>query len=190
MPDEHASLEASASRGGHRLQLPVAPSPVVGRQAEMQAVTKLLASGRRRLVTLTGVGGVGKTRLSLAAAEELAPRFADGAAFISLAPLWDQKLVVPTIARGLGLREAGAQPLRDLLHAYLRSRSVLLVLDNCEHVLGAAPEFAELLAAAPEIVVLATSRSPLGLRAEQMYRVRPLAIGPACRLFADTAQRR
>jgi predicted ATPase len=64
------------------------------------------------------------------------------------------------------------------------------VLDNCEHVLGAAPEFAELLAATPEIVVLATSRSPLGLRAEQMYRVRPLAIGPACRLFADTAQRR
>ncbi|HEX5504123.1 MAG TPA: helix-turn-helix domain-containing protein [Thermomicrobiales bacterium] len=161
--------------------LPAPPTPLVGRDADLAALAALLrpapaADVRPRLVTLTGPAGVGKTRLALATAAALAADFADGARFVPLAALRDAALVPAAIARALGLREAGDRPLGETLAAALRDRELLLVLDNCEQVLAAAPAVAALLAACPRLAVLATSRAPLRLRGEQEWAVRPLAL--------------
>jgi predicted ATPase/DNA-binding SARP family transcriptional activator len=164
-------------------QLPVAATPLVGRDAEVEAVVSLLATSVSRLVTLTGPGGVGKTRLVLQAATRLGQHFVDAVVFVSLAALGDPELVLPTIAAALGVHELGTRPLAEVLHGYLRTRRVLLVLDNVEHLLAAAPQIADMLAAAPGLAVLATSRSPLHLRGEQIYPVPPLAPLAAAELF-------
>jgi predicted ATPase len=140
------------------------------------AARSLLEKGGPRLVTFTGPGGVGKTRLALEAAYEAAVLFPDGVAFVALAPISDPELVVPTVARVLGLREAGAMPVRELMHGYLKDKRLLLVLDNLEHLLEAAPEVADLLGSCSTLKVLATSRAPLRLRAEQEYPVEPLPV--------------
>jgi AAA domain len=154
-----------------RLYLPAAPTRLLGRDTKTRAVVDLLTGSGSRLVTLTGPGGVGKTRLALEAAEQVAPHFGDGVAFVSLAAVRDPGLAVATIAEALGLRELGARPLTEILHHYLRARRVLLVLDNAEHLLPAVPQLGTLLAAAPRLWVLVTSRSPLRLQAEQVYSV-------------------
>jgi predicted ATPase/DNA-binding XRE family transcriptional regulator len=187
--DERATLEGAVSPRGPRFSLPSSPTPLIGRQREVRAATALLSSGPTRLLTLVGTGGVGKTRLALAVAEEVRTRFADGGAMVSLAPLRDARLVVTAIARSLDLRESGGETLREVLHGYLRSRHALLVLDNFEHLRDATTEVADLLDAAPGLRVLVTSRSPLRLQAEQVYRVAPLPPTPAVELFIASAAR-
>src|SRR5262249_25162743 len=129
-----------------------------------------------RLLTLTGPGGTGKTRLALQVAAELLEHFPDGVFFINLAPISDPPLVLSAIAQTLGIRESGGQPLIETLQAYLHTRTLLLGLDNFEQVLGAAPVVAELLAAAPGAKVLVTSRAVLHLYGERDFPVPPLAL--------------
>ena len=156
--------------------LPVPPSRLIGREREATRLGAVLRRGEARLVTLTGPGGVGKTRLALEVARNVAGNFPDGAFFVELAPLGDPDLVLPTVSQALGLRETGERTSRETLFAYLLRRKVLLVLDNFEHLLGAAPEVAGLLGSSPGLVVLATSRAPLRVRGEHEYPVGPLAV--------------
>jgi predicted ATPase/DNA-binding CsgD family transcriptional regulator len=139
-------------------------------------VAALLSSGNVRLLTLTGPGGVGKTRLALAVAREIENDASDGVAFVDLSPLTNVDLIPSFVARSLGLRESD-RPVADQVTAFLRLRHLLLVLDNCEHVLGGAADLvASLLAECPSVQVLATSRAPLRLRSEREYPVPPLAL--------------
>jgi predicted ATPase/DNA-binding SARP family transcriptional activator/Tfp pilus assembly protein PilF len=155
--------------------LPVPPTPLIGRQRALAEATALVRQGRARLVTLTGVGGSGKTRLALEAAAKLDGEFADGVWFVPLAPVVDPLLVLPSIAQTLGVREAGRQPLDQRLRDQLREQQLLLVLDNFEHLLAAAPTVAGLLAGCPNLTVLITSRAALRVSGEQVYEVPPLA---------------
>ncbi len=162
-------------------ELPRPTTSLLGREEQLEEVTGLLVREGVRLLTLTGVGGVGKTRLALGVASRAEGLFADGVAFVALAPLGDPALVVGTIARALGLREAQERPTREVLQDYLREKHLLLVLDNLEHVLGAAPEVAGLLEACPGLTVLATSRAPLRLRGEREVAVAPLGLPDSSR---------
>ena len=154
--------------------LPASPTRLIGREHELAEVEALFNEDGARLVTLTGPGGTGKTRLALAIAERLTAQLADGARFIDLSATSDAALVVPVIAEELGV-EVGASVL-DSLGRQLRPLRMLLVLDNLEQLLPAAGALAELLSAAPGVLMLATSRAPLHLRAEYEYPVPPLAL--------------
>jgi predicted ATPase/DNA-binding XRE family transcriptional regulator len=167
----HASLVPTSAT---RSNLPRPSTPLLGRERELEEIRTFLQEAR--LLTLTGTGGVGKTRLAVEAARDVAQFFSDGAVFVALAPLGDSGLVLPTIAQSLGLRETGDRNPRETLHAYLREKRLLLVLDNLEHVLKAAPEVAKLIEACPRLSVLATSRAPLRVRGEQEYPVPPLSL--------------
>ncbi len=156
--------------------LPEPPRPLVGRELELAAVVALARAPDARLVTLTGPGGTGKTRLALEAARELDRAFAGGAHFVDLAPLHDPGLVGATAARALGVRDAEGEALFERVAAAVGGRETLLVLDNFEHVLEAAPLLAELLSRVAPLRVLATSREPLRVRAEHEYRVPALAL--------------
>ena len=158
--------------------LALPPTPLLGRQREVAEVGSLLQAEAVRLVTLTGPAGVGKTRLGLEVGAAVADAFVDGVWFISLTPVADPELVAPTIAHTVGLQDAGRQSVGERLREWLESRRVLLLLDNCEQVLAAAQEVAELLAGAPGLRILATSRAPLRLRGEQEYLVSPLPSPP------------
>ena len=167
--------------------LPIPLTRLVGRDDELAAIEKALAG--TRLLTLTGTGGVGKTRLSLAAAADLAGDLADGAAFVELAPLADPELLPQQVLAALGLREETGQSPEASLIAHLRPRHTLLVLDNCEHLVGAAASLAEnVLRACPRVSVLATSREPLGVPGEASWRVPSLSPAGAIALFTERAQ--
>ncbi|MGH2534179.1 MAG: ATP-binding protein [Thermomicrobiales bacterium] len=166
--------------------LPTPLTALIGRADEVAMATTLLG-GDTRLLTLTGPGGVGKTRLALQVAAELEPDFKDGVAFIPLAALRDPDLVAATIARALGVREAHDQPLIARLKAALRHTHALLLIDNVEHVIAAAPILAELLTVCPRLRALVTSREPLRLSGERILHVPPLARPAAARLFAERA---
>ena len=158
--------------------VPVPVTPLLGREQEAAAVEELVVGEGVRLVTLTGPGGVGKSRLMVEAARRLGPGFADGARFLELASVSAADLVAAAIAAGLGLNTS-AGPLITDLESYLRPRRLLLALDNFEQVMGAAPLLAELLAAAPGLVVLVTSRTVLRLSGEHEFPVPPLPVPPA-----------
>src|SRR5215213_9079358 len=160
----------------YRNNLPLQPTPLVGREKEVSEVCDLLRGTETRLLTLTGPGGIGKTRLALQAAADLLDDFPDGTFFVPLATLSEVELLLPAVAETLGVREAGEQPLDESLKDYLKERRLLLLLDNFEQVLGAAPAVTELLAEAPGLKVLATSRAPLGLYGEHEFPVPPLSM--------------
>lgn len=161
--------------------LPHPATPLVGRERDIEEVMGLLARSDVRLVTLTGIGGVGKTRLVTEVVRKVAHLFPDGAAFVGLAPLADPSLVVATILRSLGLTEADSLTPLEALIEHLRDKSLLLVLDNFEHLLEAAPEVAALVGACPELVVMSTSRAPLRIRGEREYSVPPLPLPSSTR---------
>src|SRR5262245_58515270 len=156
--------------------LPLQPTSFVGRERELAAVRERLLDPAVRLLSLTGPGGVGKTRLALRVAARVRDDFADGVVFVPLESLGEPALVASSIARALGLREGGRTPLPQRLGAVLGDRALLLVLDNCEHLPPAAALAAALLAACPRLKVLATSRAPLRVRAEHEWAVPPLAL--------------
>jgi predicted ATPase/transcriptional regulator with XRE-family HTH domain len=163
----------------HRHNLPVQPTSLLGRAEQLAALTALLRRTDVRLVTLTGSGGIGKTRLAVQVAAELVDDFLDGVWFVRLSGLTDPALVTPTVAQTLGLREQGGQPFAEILRQYLRDRRLLLVLDNFEQVVGAGPEVATLLASAPSLRVLVTSRVTLHLRGERELPIPSLALPDA-----------
>jgi predicted ATPase/DNA-binding CsgD family transcriptional regulator len=161
--------------------LPTQPTPLIGREQEVAAVSRLLQRTEVHLVTLTGSGGVGKTRLGLQVTTELLDDFADGVYFVPLASISDSVLVVPTIAQVLGLRDtsepgSGRVQLLQRLQAYLQDKHLLLLLDNFEQVVLAAPGLAELIAICPHLKLLVTSRAALHIRGEYEFPVSPLAL--------------
>jgi predicted ATPase/class 3 adenylate cyclase len=156
--------------------LPLQPTPFLGREKEVDALQQLLLRDSSRLVTLTGPGGVGKTRLGLQVAAELTEHFRDGTWFVSLAPLSDPDLVIPTISQALGLQETRDQTPLEQVKRSLQQKQTLVLLDNFEQVVSAATSVADLLTACPRLKVLVTSREVLHLRAEHDYAVPPLTL--------------
>jgi predicted ATPase len=159
--------------------LPVPTTPLVGREREVGAAADLLCNDNVRLVTLTGPGGIGKTRLALAVAHHLIDHFTDGIAFIDLSPVRDITLVLPTLAAAFGVQESGGQGLAELVATVLRDRQILLVFDNCEQVVDAAPDIATVVGSCPALKVLATSRVALRLTAEHVVPIPPLQLPDA-----------
>jgi predicted ATPase/class 3 adenylate cyclase/DNA-binding CsgD family transcriptional regulator len=156
--------------------LPTQATVLLGRQRDVDEVRRLLLQPETRLVTLTGPGGTGKTRLAIQIAAELLDDLEHGVFFVELAPVRDPTLVPSAIAQVLGLRDMGGRSIVESLNEYLRRRSLLLVLDNFEQIVTAAPAVADLLAVSPGLRVLVTSREPLRLRGEREYAVPPLAL--------------
>ena len=169
-----------------RFTLPNDATTFIGRGAELADLEALLRRDDVRMVTLTGPGGIGKTRLALRAAVRVSSAFDEGAAFVPLASLTDDRLVVGSIASAVGLRDSSGTSVDSLL-ADLADRSLLLVLDNFEHVMGAADVLARILSACPRVDILATSREALRLHAEHEYPVPPLSSADAVAMFAERA---
>ena len=187
LPDDFAPLVVP---GEVRHNLPTHPTPFLGREHESRASFRCCCALRCGRSRLTGAGGVGKTRLGLRAAAEVLEAFQDGVFLIDLARQSDPELVLSTVVTALGLREQSGQALRETLIAHLRDKQMLLLFDNFEHLLPAATIVAELLAAAPGLKVLATSRTRLGLQGEYEYQVETLPVPDPKRLppLADLAR--
>lgn len=181
--------------------LPFTTSSLIGRDLDLSTLQRSLVQGRMRLITLTGPGGVGKTRLALAAAEAQRASFPDGCYFVPLAPITDPDLVLSTIAKTIDVNELPGQTLCMTLQTFLRDKIMLLVLDNFEHVLSACTDIGKLLQGASRLTILVTSRTPLHLQGEHEYEVHPLAVPAkteadqatllqydAVRLFIERAQ--
>jgi predicted ATPase/DNA-binding SARP family transcriptional activator len=159
-----------------RLHLPAPPNQFIGRERELAEVIDLITVHERRLVTLTGTGGIGKTRLALEAAERLAAHFEDGVWFVDLSAVSDAALVVSTVAQALGVTESADHRVDTALERHVADKQMLLVTDNFEQVVDAAPSLGPVLQSAPGLTILATSRSPLRLPEEHEYNVPPLAV--------------
>jgi predicted ATPase/DNA-binding SARP family transcriptional activator len=179
LPHEFPALKTLENRPTN---LPAQPTVLIGRERELDEIDGLLCRDDVHLLTLTGAGGTGKTRLALQVAADLVERFPSGVFFVSLAAIRDADLVVPTIAQTLGLRGEGGEPLLETLDGYLRDKRMLLLLDNFEQIVQAAPALASLLASAPELKLLVTSRTPLHLSGERTYEVPALSLPDLSRL--------
>jgi predicted ATPase len=175
-PDLPSEFPPLRTLDAYRNNLPLQPTPLIGREKEVAEVRDLLRGEETRMLTLTGPGGIGKTRVALQAAADLLEDFPDGTFFAPLATLSEAELLIPAVAETLGVRETADQPLDESLKDYLHERRLLLVLDNFEQVLEAAPQVTELLAEGPGLKVLATSRTPLRLYGEKAYAVPPLSV--------------
>ncbi|HLX32034.1 MAG TPA: AAA family ATPase [Gaiellaceae bacterium] len=173
--------------GAHTTRLPVPATPFLGRESELADVLALLTGAGSRLVTLTGAGGTGKTRVALEAASRAAESFADGVYWVPLAPLRDDTLLAATFLQALGLGEARAQ--EEVIVAALAEKQALIVVDNCEHVLeGVGDLVGKLLEACPKLVVCCSSRERLGLRPERVFPVPPMTVTDAEALFVERAR--
>jgi predicted ATPase len=202
--ESRTSRSRSSPSGERRLprSLPAPSTSLLGREQDVAEISKLLETAGVRLVTLTGPGGIGKTRLAVEVGNHLEGRFSHGVAFVSLASIAQHELVLPHVAAALGVSLEGARPAVDVVAEHLGEAPTLLVLDNLEQVIGVGPELDHLLARCPGLEILGTSRTVLRLRAEHEYRVGPLTIPafarapaleelaslPAVQLFVDRAR--
>ncbi len=199
-----AEFEAAArrppARGApvepYRHALPAPPTSLIGREQEVATLTDLLLREEVRLLTLTGPGGVGKTRLALEVAERSSEEFADGVAFVPLAPLPDCDPLRSVIAQTLGIKDAGNRTLEEAVKQHLEGKQMLLLLDNFEHLLEAGPVVGDLVRSSPGLTVLVTSRAPLRLSGERQFPLSPLSLteesslehSPAVQLFVERAR--
>lgn len=209
LPGEHPSAEprgtvfdANAVRE-HGIGLPIPPTPMVGRDQEVRELMSLVLDSNTRLITLTGPGGVGKTRLALEIARRAAPAFTWGAVFVDLSPVASPDSVASAITQSLGIHESSEVPLSETLRNAIAPRHMLLILDNFEQVIEAAPLAGTLLAVAPGLRVISTSREALRLRGETVVAIQPLSVPedyesmdlpklaaiPSIALFVDVARR-
>lgn len=181
---------APASSDTHptRNVLPIPPARMIGREKEHVQAMQLFQAGKTRLLSIIGPSGVGKTRLAIQIAQDLAPVYSDGVVFIPLAAIRDAALVPNTVAQHLGIQEIPGHPIPEQVQAFLYDQSLLLVLDNLEQLMDSSPFIARLLETCPHIAILATSRSPLRLRAETELLLAPLPLKDAAALFIERAQ--
>ena len=188
VPGLESEFPALKTLDSHPTNLPSQATPLIGRERELREIQQLLRREHLRLLTLTGAGGTGKTRLALQLAAEASDRFQAGVFAVFLAPLTDPALVLPALAHALKLREAPGQNLTETLKEYLRDRELLALFDNFEHLLAAATDLSALLAIAPRLKLIVTSRAPLRIGGELEYALEPLLNIDARMLFVERAR--